>query len=360
MQEPNIKHTPEEIQKANMLFILATGRSGTTLLQESLQAHPNIVAPYECDFVLYLYPKFGYIKKWTEKDIHQFADALFSLPAIPVLWQLNKENVTRELLSILPYATYQMVCKTVFFQMAGDKEKVLLISDKFPPYTLLVKNLLKIFPDAKFIHLVRDPRDVVNSMSKRLGRKNIYFNCWKWLKYNKLVEDIKHNMPTIFFSTTYENMVQHPEETYKALCSFLQIPYHDSMLHHHFKDTLKKYENEDFYEKIKGVHSNLVKPINTTNIRKWEKEISKEDLAITEKITGEYAKKQYGYDMNIAGGNKVSAIKVLRNKILYTAWAAYVRLRYNNYALNTWYKKKRLQIMNEKQIHDAIGGKTFR
>jgi len=312
-------------------------------LQESLQAHPNIVAPYECDFVLYLYPKFGHIKKWDEKDIRQFADALFFLPNTSLVWQLNKKKVTLELLSILPYATYQMVCKTVFFQMAGDKEKVLVISDKFPPYIAFVKKLLAIFPDAKFIHLVRDPRDVMNSMSKRLGRKNVYFNCWKWLIDNRLVEKVKHKMPGIFFSATYEEMVQKPEETYKALCGFLQIPYHDSMLHHQFKDTLKKYENEEFYERIKNVHSNLVEPINTSNVRKWEKEMSETDLAITERIAGKYAKEKYGYDIDISGRNKtnVSSVKLLKNKLLYYAWFFYIQYRAGNYALNTRHKKKK-------------------
>jgi protein-tyrosine sulfotransferase len=343
MQEPNIKHTPEEIQKASMVFLLGMGRSGTTLLQESMQAHPNIVAPYECDFVLYLYPKFGHIKKWSENDIHQFVEALFFLPNISQVWQLNKEKVTVELLSILPYANYQMVCKKIFFQMAGNKEKVLIISDKFPPYIAFVKKLLAIFPDAKFIHLVRDPRDVMNSMSKRLGRTNVYFNCWKWLIDNRLVEKIKQKVPAIFFSTTYENMVQNPEETYRALCSFLQIPFHDSMLHHQFKETLKKYENEKFYEKIKNVHTNLVNPINTSNVHKWEKEMSKTDIAITERITGKYAKEKYGYDISISGGNtaNVSTVKLIKNKLLYCTWLFYIRYRSGNFALNTRHKKKR-------------------
>jgi hypothetical protein len=331
----------EEISKIPIVFILGNPRSGTTLLQESLNAHPNIIAPFECDFVLYLHPRFGKIKRWTEKNINEFADAFLSLAITKKIWMVHKEDLLKDLMSVRKEATYPLLCKTVYFRMAGNKERILLLSDKFPTYSIFADRLLSIFPEAKFIHIIRDPRDNVNSRVKRLPGKNIFFNSWQWLMFNHFIERMKIKKPDRFFTIHYEEMVQKPDEIFHSLCTFLRIPFDTLMLEHKFAEKMKQFEDEKFFTQFKKVHSNMMEPINTSNIGKWQKEMSPENLAVTERITAKFAKEKYGYDLPLGQlALNIPLIKLLRTKLKYYAWFYYTRMRYRNFKYNAKYKKK--------------------
>jgi len=336
-----VPYTAEEIQNTPMIFVLGVGRSGTTLLQECMGAHPNIITAFECDFILYLYPKFGKISKWTEKDIDEFVDALFSLPPIPHIWLLKKDVLKKALLDILSIANYSTICKTVFYQMAENKHPVSLISDKIPYYSIFAEKLLGIFPEARFIHIVRDPRDTVNARIKRLHKKNTFFACRMWVGFNKAIEHVKAKMPERFFSVPYEEMVARPEETFKALCLFLKLPYSDAMLHHKFAEKMGAHEETGYLKNQKTIHQNLLNPINTDNVKKWEKEMSPLDVAITEKITGKYAKEKYGYDaLPKQNAPSISVTKLFASKLIYFVWTKFTKFRYNSYSYNRRYKIK--------------------
>ncbi len=68
--------TLEKIKKIPVVFIVGFGRSGTTLLQELMNAHPNVIGPPEYSFIVYLYSRYGNKKHWTKADIAEFIEAL--------------------------------------------------------------------------------------------------------------------------------------------------------------------------------------------------------------------------------------------------------------------------------------------
>ena len=84
----------KKIKKIPMVFIMGKERSGTTLLQTLLDAHPNIVAPPESEFIVLLYPRFGKIKKWTKKKIYDFLEELYQEPWITKIWCINRTYLT--------------------------------------------------------------------------------------------------------------------------------------------------------------------------------------------------------------------------------------------------------------------------
>jgi len=338
-----------KIKDIPIIFIVGIGRSGTTLLQELLDSHTQIAAPPECDFVAYLYPKFGKIKSYSEQDIYKFIDALFSQPIIQT-WLLNKEELTAKLIAAKHLLNYQVLCKMVFYQTRRDKSNIILFSDKFPEYSLFTKKLLKIFPEAKFVHIIRDPRDNANSRIKSLPYKNTFFNAWNWLGFNTSIEKVKYKYPAKFFTIKYEAMVQNVEETLKSLCTFLQVPYEDGMRHNKFAAKLNLYSNTNMYDVFKKIHHNMLQPVNTGNIGKWKIELSKRDQIIVEKITGGYAKLQYGYEIELdkMEYRKVSIYKLIKSKIIYIIWVFFTRLRFSNYWLNTIYKDRKLKPFREK------------
>lgn len=171
------KITDEEVEYIKtipMLFVLGRERSGTSLLQNLLDAHPNIIGAPESKFIAILAPRFAHIKKWTEANIKDFANLLYVDPMFRNFWHLEKEQLTENLLLVKNFATYQLMCKIVYYHMRKDKGKIKLISDKNPPYILHIKTLNRIFPEARFVHIIREPRDNVYSQMKAFKKRIQY------------------------------------------------------------------------------------------------------------------------------------------------------------------------------------------
>jgi len=344
MDNPDIAAEVEKVKRIPVLFILGSGRSGTTLLQQLLNSHPNVVAPPESDFIVYLYPRFGKIRNWKDKDIVNFTNALFALPSISLLWLLKKGEIVKKLLSIKSHADYSLLCKMIFFQMKGDKENVLLFSIKDPRYSFFTETLQNIFPDISFIHIIRDPRDVVNGHIKRLNKKNAFFLAERWKGINKILEKRKKQTPDTFFTIMYEEMVVTPDKTLQALCEFLHIPYHNSIMINQFAQNMEAYKDTAYYKKLRSFHESTFDAINTSNLNKWKKEMSERDIAITCKVAGKYAKENYGYPMN-TNVIKVSRLKLLGGSIQYYIWELYTKTRYNNYFLNSILRKRATKLV---------------
>jgi len=344
------KEEIERIKKIPMLFIVGQGRSGTTLLQNLLNAHKGIIAPpLESKFIVLLYPRFSHIKKWKERDILAFVEILYIEPLFSSFWKINKENLITSLLSIKEHASYALLCKMVFYQMKGDREAILMISITNPDHSLFIPTLLKIFPEAKFIHIIRDPRDNIYSHLTTYTMEDPTFIAYKWLGYNKAVEKAKLKIPSKFYTILYERLVENTVEVMKSISSFLQIPYSDNMTQNFFPQTIKSYTST-IPDQIAIIHKSLLKPVNTSNIGKWRTGLSPYHLAITEKITGNYAAKLYQYAIQTPLSDDVSLsnFKLLKYKLLYNVWQAFTRLKFKSLKFNMLYSKyKRLRKGND-------------
>lgn len=344
------KEEIERIGKIPIVFIVGQGRSGTTLLQNLLDSHKGIIAPpLESKFIVLLYPRFAHISKWRERDILDFAKMLYIEPLFSSFWKINKDELIASLLSIKEHANYALLCKMVFCEMKKDGEPILMISVTNPDHSLFITTLLKIFPEAKFIHIIRDPRDNIYSHLITFGMKDPTFITYKWLGYNKAVEKAKLKMPSKFYTILYEKLVENTVEVMKSISSFLKIPYSDTMAQNLFQQTIKSYTST-IPTQIDTIHKSLLKPVNTKNIGKWKIGLSPYHLAITQKITGNYATEMYHYDMQIPSSDKVlpSYFTLFKYKLLYILWQAFTRLKFKSLKLNMLYSKlKRLRKGNE-------------
>lgn len=348
--------TPLTLQEINRikniptLFILGKERSGTSLLQNLLDSHPNIIAPPETKFIPLLYPRFFHIKKWTEAAILKFVDALYREPVFADYWRLDKQKLTQILLSVKDYADYNLLCKVIYYQMKRDKEDILLISDKNPSFMLHIPTIISIFPDTRFVHIIRDPRDNMFSLIKSLHAKNTTFHAYKWVAFNSIAEADKNIRPEKYFTVTYEKLVENTEGVMLSICNFLQVPYNEKMVQNVAPEWLNaKNEKIDKFEINTLIHKNLSSPVSTSSIGKWKKGLSKNDIAITEAITGKYATKMYGYNFeDNAKLPKPNTFKIVRNKLLYSIWEAFTRMRFKSMSVNLVYSRVKRIIFGDK------------
>jgi len=285
----------ERIDKTPMNFVVGKERSGTTLLQVLLNSHPNIVAPPESRFIILLHTRYGSIKQWTEKNITDFCNDLYKEILFRNLWSIRKEDLISWLLPAKEKLNYPLLCKLVFYSIALPGKDILLLFDKNPIYYYFLPQLEALFPEAKFIHIVRDYRANIVSHRKVFKVKQPADIAHRWIKVNELIENRKKNLGQSYFTLKYETLVTEPENSMKNVCKFLDIPYRENMGKDHITfmyDTFKRNEKQRFRE----MHNSLFQPINSGHIDEWKQMLLPRDVTEAEAIAGNYAKSRYGYE----------------------------------------------------------------
>ena len=121
-------------------------------------------------------------KNWNKANILDFYKDIWREKKINFLWKIDKEKVKNDLLGLLDKGediSFSTLCKTVYENYISVNEKATpqLIIDKNPIYTLFTDELLNIYPDTKFILMIRDYRDVIFSAKRnnihKIGRAHV-------------------------------------------------------------------------------------------------------------------------------------------------------------------------------------------
>jgi hypothetical protein len=287
-----MKKSLEHIQ---MVFLVSRGRSGSTLLQTILDTHSKICAPLESKFVLHLKSKYENINTWDEKVINQFIKDLYTNRKIRLFWNMDKSTVLN-LFNQYNINSFADACKIVYlsFPSINSLENTEIIVDKNPAHSRFVKDLHVVFPDAKFIHLIRDPRATINSQIIAFNRKSIYILAELWVYLNnKIINSIKLNKIKSC-SIQYENLVNNPKKEITDLMQFLNLSFEDRMLNSY--KSIKSFTKENNYLSLPH-HQNIGNPINTDSLNKWKKSFSLSDIKIINSICYEMATK-YNYDLS--------------------------------------------------------------
>ncbi len=243
--------------KNSPFFIIGCGRSGTTLLRLMLTSHPQISIPPESRFIILLSTKWGHVTITKEAQVAALISDLYQEKKF-VEWGLTPVKLQERLQKHLPLGFPRFV--ELIHQMYWElyHPQATYWGDKNPMYAFQIANLKNMFPDARFIHLIRDGRAVFNSFisaNQRAGRK-----IWPEHPARAAKEWTKHLRATMpyrqdenYFEIHYENLIQAPEKTLRNICDFLQLVYHEAMLNYHAinKNILV---NEIMYRVFKTTH----------------------------------------------------------------------------------------------------------
>ncbi|MDD4603534.1 MAG: sulfotransferase [Bacteroidales bacterium] len=289
----------EDLSKIPIFFILGRPRSGTTLLTTLFNAHPNIRIAPEFPVMMFLYQRFKKVKKWDEATIRSFVDHVFSFSKFNVRrvenLKFDKEFIISELLKYKDNGSVQLFLKSINYYAYSiyHKEETLWIGDKNPVYSIFAYRLRKIFPDAKFVCIIRDYRDNFISIRKLVEKDvaveapSLPLQVGRWRYFTHSFFDCKRRFPDKYYILRYEDLVMDQEKTFRSLCDFLGIDYDPSVFDFHKRkeDTLNTYGNET-WEKF---HGNLLKPINTGSMNTWQGKLTDQQVKMADQIAGKYA-----------------------------------------------------------------------
>ena len=238
------------------LFILGNPRSGTSLFRIILNNHPNIVSPPECGFSEWLYSDY---RNWCKEDINSnklelFIKDLSHCKKIET-WNLDYTKLKELIIDEEPN-NYSELTYCVYLLYCNDYEGIKIISDKNNYYINQIERLNDIWPEAKYIHLVRDGRDVacsyfsMNELKTESKYKpdlpqSISHIANEWKNNNKNIEQIRINFDSKYLFLRYEDIITNSMEHLKKVCDFLEIPYSETMLNYYKNTNTKLMEPEE-------------------------------------------------------------------------------------------------------------------
>ena len=291
-----VQHYTDTVNKTPLYFVIGKERSGTTLLQVMLNTHPNIVAPPESCFIMLLYLKYGSKVSWSEKDVNAFCNDLFKEDIFRDYWGIDKDKLCSDLIQVRDALNYSLLCKIVFSHFAKENKNVSVYIDKNPIYYYFINDLKKIFPDAKFIHIVRDYRaNIISQRKVSATFFNIADMAYRWLKVHQLIEKAKSKMPEQWITIKYESLVTDAKQVMQELCIFLNVPFNENIVEAHNTKLFPSFYENINKDAFKKFHSSVFQPVNSSFIDDWKKTMTKKEQLVAETITGEYADKVYGY-----------------------------------------------------------------
>lgn len=274
------------------IFVVGCPRSGTTMLSLMIHAHPRMAMPPESRFLLRSWrnrKKFGDLS--TPEQRMALAKACVRTGSKVRDLGLDPQEVLEAILAAPP--TYGSAYGTIF-KMFADKHGKARWGDKRPAYYQEVDLLLRLFPDAQIVHIVRDGRANVASLKKMpwwpydsIGS----MAAWSQAEYCSR-RNAKRLPADVFHVVRYESLVANPEPVLRDLCRFLEEDFHPSML--------EPSEVRDIVPEKKVWHGNLKQSVNTDRVESWRKGLEPWELGLMETVLRRKLKR-WDYPLSGAG-----------------------------------------------------------
>jgi len=280
------------------LFIVGSGRSGTTIAAALLNLLPGVFISKETGFL-------G--AKQCELVWHRKSDNFESMiPEVNIWlaandWQQQataaglQEFCDRHQLSgargLLHYV-WQLESETPWDQLT-------MVGDNTPLYVMAIPAVLELFPDAKFIHMVRDPRDVVCSMlNMRFGACEAVTAAMEWhqtlgcwLLAERLIPESQR------LECRYEDLCTSPEATFARVASFVGATAEAAgeAIRLHAAGGRKPKGFEAVAQR--SHHRRLAEPLSPARVGRFRKDLSKKQIRQVESIA-QYGMQAYGYALD--------------------------------------------------------------
>ena len=266
------------------LIILGVGRSGTTLLRVMLDRSSEIAIPYESFFVTPLAHRHG-----PRPKLDEFLDDLGRFYQL-YEWGIDPEDVRPRLREGM---TTGEAISTVF-EVYAEHEGKSRWGDKTPLYMQHLPLLERLFPDALWVHLVRDGRDAALSFLELPAgfsgktwaqpRTAAQFAA-RWRMEIRSARRLGTHVGGRYLELRYEDLVAEPERELKRVCEHASLTWEPRLLEH------------DVAPEVSAMpeHRNLAQP-PTPGLRDWRNEMSHEDAVAFEEVAGDVLRSS-GYEL---------------------------------------------------------------
>lgn len=273
------------------VFVVGNPRSGTTLFRLILTAHSRVGIAPETAFIVRLYPKYGHVKRFDDQTLQRL-EADLNSPAIDLEghWKVTTSELFAPRDEFLG-RSYPEVCAQLYrrFHLARGLGTVEIWGDKNNAYGNYLDVLNHLFPTARFIHVVRDGRAVLNSykkLQKDDGHKYApvlpraaHSVALRWVDMvDRIDRHMTRKLKNRQLTVRYEDVLHDFEPTMGKVCQFLGIAYEDVM--REFDQVNRKFELEP---REYGWKENTFKPLDRDKTESWRTELDPREIEIFER-----------------------------------------------------------------------------
>ncbi len=292
------------------VFVVGMNRSGTTLLRMMLDAHPQLTIPPETHFVPDLIKAAREPEATPEsalaamKSAREWGDFGFS----------DEQMLAR--LQALPKLRPGPAVRT-FYEAYMEEQGKPRWGEKTPTYVQKMKLIQRALPEARFVHVIRDGRDVALSVLDRTVRELTAGDIAK--RWRKKIGKAREDSPKLehYLEIRYEDLILETEPVLRRVSEFIDLPWDDSMLAYHERSGERLQEmaralpgdgraKELSVERRMATHAMTTKPPSVDRVARWRTQMTAEQRAEFEAVAGELLE-ELGYPTGPTAGERATA-----------------------------------------------------
>lgn len=288
-------------RETSPFFIIGTERSGSNLLRLILNAHSGLAVPHPPHVLHFFSPlEASYGDLQRPAGLRRLVDDVLDLLRVHIYpWEMSIEpqriiqrihdaSLPRSLVGVF-FSLYDEYLRQSGKRRWGCKSTFVIHH---------VERVLAACPTAKFILLVRDPRDVaVSSKRSIFSPFHPYFTAELWreqqLTGHKWLESSHADR---FHLLRYEELIEQPEAAVREVCRFLGEGYEANMLEYYKTDSAQKSRS------LSTSWQNVGQPIQGANRNKYRQGLSKYEIRLVEDMTGDLMTR-FGYHLESPAAN---------------------------------------------------------
>jgi len=258
------------------LFIIGSGRSGTTMLRLMLNCHSAIRIPRESWFIINLIdelPGHGPLSDTQRRRAHEIIRTHSRWKD----WECD-DAVLLSAITEHPQPDLAGLVDAVFRRCSGmgDARRW---GDKTPKYSLYARKMAAVFPEAFFIHMIRDARDVYLSMklarwfggsARRIGKY--------WRSTTESAAELRTVCSSRYREVHYEELVKDPEKQLRDICEVLGENFERAMLSFYESAATETAPWEE------SLHSKTRRAPRYQDLERWRKELSILEILLIESV----------------------------------------------------------------------------
>jgi hypothetical protein len=286
------------------IFVVGAGRSGTTLLQLMLNAHPRIAVAGELSYfdqILQLRTVVPELERPEQVDrLLELLRSTYNFKFLSDVEEVLPEVQRRLKAEAEP--SYEKLYRYIL-EGYGARRGAARFGEKTPGNIRHLDQLVALFPECRIVHLIRDPRaNVASRMKMPILSDDVVTNALKWkidALYGQNFLSADPRNARNYLPLTYEALVGEPEATLRRICDFVGEPYDPGMLDY--------YRSSRHYIKDEPWKEGASRPVYASSLQKWRQELSEGQIYLIERIAGPQLE-HYGYERSVVPlGTKLSS-----------------------------------------------------